>query len=542
MSRVPVVGVIRLLAVAAAGVGLVHVAQQGTATVDLRARPVVADAGSQTRQVLLQHRLLPCSGQELSGTVGVPDIPTTGSVSLAAPPPALLQAARSESSGAANAAGAGAAGSAGAGAAGAAGSANAAGSAKVAGSVDATGSRNGAGSESALSILVGGRPATGAARSTSPLTPATAALPAGAATVVARGDGELAPAATAAQEWRSDSDTLRGLAGSACVTPASEHWLIAGGGAAGRQERLVLTNPGANEVSVGIEVLGAKGPVESATERRVVVPGSGRAAVLVDAIAGSEPTPVVHLVVTGGTVAATLTDTWLDGAVPQGAETVGPAAQPAVRQVIPVTRRPLSGALRIAVPGDTQAVVSARLITPQGPRPLAGGGVHRVQAGSVLELPLAAAVQVQAIEVRSDVPVVAAAMSRVGAQDGVGELAWSAGAPAITTLAGAAFPAGEDAPRRALSLVASGGAVTADVAVVASGRVTTTRVRIGADTLVVHGVGSPSAVWVRPVDGPGQLRAGVLSESGEGSTMMLSALDLRDLPLTRLTTSALPLP
>lgn len=503
MSRFPFIGAARVVVVAAAGAGIVLAAQHDPRSLDLRSRPTAAQAGPTSREVPLQQRMLPCAGQELTGTAGVPDVELTGRITAVAPPPQVLQGLSVPRESAAS------------------------GTAAL---------------PPVLSIAVAGAPGSGTARSVSALTPAASPLPTGAQPVVVSGAGALAPGLTAGQEWRSDTDTLRGLAGTACVTPATQQWLIAGGGAAGRQERIVLSNPGANEVTVDITIIGAKGPVEDGADRGVVVPGHGRVAVLVDALAGSEPTPIVQLRTSGGTIAATLTDTWLDGAVPLGAESVGPAAPPATMQVIPLTRRLQSGSVRIGVPGDTQAVISARLLTTKGPVPLGDGGVHRVQGHSVLELPLPHSAQVEAIEIRSDVPVVAAALSRVGGEGKVGEFAWSAGANALEGLGGLAFPAGEDSPNRTLGLVASTGTVTAEVTTLASGKVVTVRVPVGADSLVLRGLGHPDAVWVRRVEGPGALRVGVLSETGEGAERMLSMREMRDLPLTSMATTAVPLP
>lgn len=499
MSGFPIVGVARLATAVVVGAGLVLVSQHTDARLELRAGPAMTQTDGPARRNAVRQRVLPCAGQELSGIAGVADTPVAGRIALAAPPPALLRA--------------------------------------VGAPTDPPPPDG-----SVLSIRAAGEAGTGAARSTSALTPAVARIPRGAASVVARGDGTLAPGSTAGQEWSSDSPQVRGLAGTACVTPATQAWLIAGGGAAGRQERLVLANPGANEVTVNVSVLGAKGPVANGHERTVVVPGNGRAAVLVDAVAGTEPTPAVHVVATGGTVAATLTDTWLDGVVPAGAETAAPAAPPATVQIVPVARLDEPGALRIVVPGDVQAVVSARLLTAKGPVPLAKGGVHNVQARSVLELPLPQTRGIQAVEVRADVPVLAAAESRVRDGGAAGDFAWSAGSPAVSGLAGAAFPAGSAAPRRTVSLVATGGEATVEMTVVAAGKARTSRTLVRAGAVVLRDIGSPDAVWLRKASGPGELRAGVLSTLGSGPGMRLSALALRDLPISTPATRALPLP
>ena len=157
----------------------------------------------------------------------------------------------------------------------------------------------------------------------------------------------------------------------ACGQPSAEAWLAAGGGAAGRQERLVLTNPGDNAVTVDLTLHGAKGPVVSPNGKGVVVPSQGRTTVLLDSISGTEPSPVVHVVAQGGVVHAVLNDHWLDGTIAAGSDDVVATAAPSRDQVIPaVAVGAKGGVLRIAVPGDGEAVVQARVLTPSGPRAL----------------------------------------------------------------------------------------------------------------------------------------------------------------------------
>ena len=55
-------------------------------------------------------------------------------------------------------------------------------------------------------------------------------------------------------------EDLRGLATAACAAGGSDLWLLGGGADPGRQERLVLTNPGDNPVTADVTVHGAAGP------------------------------------------------------------------------------------------------------------------------------------------------------------------------------------------------------------------------------------------------------------------------------------------
>lgn len=492
--KLPLMGIARVVVVAGVGLGLIAVAQADPRSIAVAAgtaaEQATADPATAASIVPLTSRLVSCAGQELTGTSGVPDVTLTGTVSAVSLPEALRP--------------------------------------------------TGVTGDGTLTIASG---TTSTDAVTGPGQRANAPLPTGPDAVTAKVAGALAPGLTVGQEWSSDTDTLRGLAGTQCPTAAADQWLIAGGGAPGRQERLVLANPGANEVSATIDILGAQGALTRSADRGVVVPAGGRAVVLIDALAASEPTPVVHVTVSGGTVSATLTDTWLDGSIPAGAETTGPTAPPALTQVIPIARLQQGGGLRIAVPGADQAVVSARLLTAQGPVPVSTdeGGVARIQGRSVLQLPLPAGAEgLVGVEVTADVPVIAAAVSVARADGAVGDFAWSAGAPAITTLTGAALVGG--GPQRQLNLVATGGEVQAQVLTLEGGSVVTKEVTIAADTTVTTDLGSPDGVWVVRTSGAGELRAGLAAQVGAGETALISTTTLADLPLTTAATSAVPLP
>lgn len=367
----------------------------------------------------------------------------------------------------------------------------------------------------------------------------------GAGAVAVDGTGALAPGVAAGQEWRADRKDLRGLVTTACAAPSAQSWLLGGGAAPGRQERLVLVNPGANEVTAELTVHGRTGVVSPPATPQVVVPARGRSVVLIDAVAGSEASPVVHVVVAGGTVAAYLSDVWLDGSVPAGAETTGAAAEPATVQVVPAVVLDGTATVRVAVPGPTQAVVSARLIGPKGALALPGGGVQRVPAGAVRDLVLKGVPAGRyAVEVRSDVPVVAAVQTAVRDGSGPGDFAWSPASPPLSAAAGASFaglPKGA-AVARTLDLVASGGPATAQVLWVSGGRNRVKKVELAADTSRALALGAPGSVWVSRVGGNGALRAAVDSASGAPDGRLVSVSALTEPVLTTTVSAAVAVP
>jgi hypothetical protein len=348
------------------------------------------------------------------------------------------------------------------------------------------------------------------------------------------GIGAVAPGTVATQRsWVKVGDN-RGLVTAACTPAAASSWLIAGGAEPGRRERLVLTNPGPNPVTVDLTVLGVKGPVQSPNGRGLVVGPYSRTVVLLDAIAGSEPSPVVHVSTQGGEVAAVLNDTWLDGVVPRGGDDAVPVAAPAREQVIAGVAIAGRATLRIAVPGDDEAVVQSRVLTSSGPRALPADGVTRVAGHSTRDIDLSSLPPGwYAVQVRTDVPVVAAAMvDRRGATGAPSDLAWSGASASIRTLAGMALHWPEDnglGERLDIAATTEPASVLVTT-VLTDGQVSTKVVAIGADSVSTLSLVGATSVWVTPRTGV--VRAAVVTWANDASGTMLSVTPMADLTLT----------
>ncbi len=354
------------------------------------------------------------------------------------------------------------------------------------------------------------------------------------------GVGPIAPGTVATQRsWVTSGDD-RGLYTAACMPAATSSWLIAGGAQPGRQERLVLTNPGPNPVTVDLTVLGVKGPIQSPNGRGLVVGPYARTVVLLDAIAGSEPSPVVQVKAQGGEVAAVLSDTWLDGIVPRGGDDAMPTAAPSREQVIAGVSVSGRATLRIAVPGDNEAVVQSRVLTQTGPLALRAGGVTRVAAHSTKDIDLGSLPPgAYAVQVRADVAVVAGAMvERRTAAGTHSDLAWSSSSAPIRTLAGMALhQAAGDGLIQRLDLAATKDPGSVLVTTVgADGKASTKEIAIGADSLSLVPLADATSVWVTPLTG--RVRAAVVAVVTDKDGTLLSVTPLADL---RLTTTSSPL-
>ncbi|MEP7194556.1 MAG: DUF5719 family protein [Actinomycetota bacterium] len=352
--------------------------------------------------------------------------------------------------------------------------------------------------------------------------------------VLVTGAGSMAPGTVAAQwSWTAKGDS-RGLVTSACVPASVSSWLVAGGAAPGRLEHLVLANPASNPVTVDLTVLGTQGPIEAPNGQDLVVGGHSRTVILLDAIAGTEPSPVVHVTARGGKVAAFLSDTWLDGVVPRGGDDVSQQAAPAREQVIAGVPVDGGAILRVAVPGDTEAVVQSRVLTTAGPEPLTVGGVTRVPGGSTKDIDLSSLPPgAYAVQVTSDIPVVAAAMvDRRQSAGAPSDLAWSVASEPIKALAGMALPAaGVTGLTQQLELVATKSPASVRVTTVGTdGLVSTNLVAVGADSVSMVPLAGATSVWVTPI--AGIIRAGVLSSVTDAGGVALSQTPLTNLRLT----------
>lgn len=358
----------------------------------------------------------------------------------------------------------------------------------------------------------------------------------------------LAPGLAATQEWVLGSTTARGLGSTPCGAASAEAWLLGGGGQAGRQERLVLSNPGANPVTVDLTLHGAKGPVDSPNGHDVLVPARGRTSVLLDSISATEVSPAVHVVAQGGVVRAALNDYWLDGTLPAGSDDSAPAATPSRAQVIPGVSLVGTGALRVLVPGGHDGVVQARFLTPTGRVALPRGGVKRVQAGATADFDLSGMPPgAYAVQVTADVPVTTAAtVVRRKDKASVGDFAWAPSTEAITGTAGVPFvPQAGKAPavKRRLSLASTGGAASAEVTTVsASGAVASRPVAVPADGSTSVDVSGAASVWVRRARGAGGVHAAVISTSDRPDGQLVSVLPLVDAPALRVATQLVRLP
>jgi hypothetical protein len=302
-------------------------------------------------------------------------------------------------------------------------------------------------------------------------------------TVPAADDAPEAPLVAGAQSQTAASETLAGLATSACTEASSDSWLVGGSTDVGRTSLVLLSNPSTVVATVDLTVYGETGQVDAPGSTGILVqPGTQR----IISLAGLAPnllSPVVHMQSTGGVVAAALEQSVIRGIQPGGVELTGPTTEAATEQVIPgVVVTPPSAevsvdegavsedtpTVRVLVPGDTAATVSVGVQSEDG----ASTGTSLevvIQPGIATEIPLSGVVPGNyTVNLAGDQPLVAAALTTVNGSVSR-DFTWTpAAAPLgeefLVYVAGGPAPAlhlaNTSAVDSTVTLTADGGAVT----------------------------------------------------------------------------------
>ena len=361
-----------------------------------------------------------------------------------------------------------------------------------------------------------------------------------AAPLVAVASDGAAPGLVAEQLAAVPSGDLRGASSATCLAPSDDQWLVGGGTQVGRRGRLVLANPHEATADVTVDVLAADGTVRRTPGSTVAVAPHSRVVLLLDALAPGADGPAIHVRSTGGSVTAVLSDTWLEGTTPRGIDDVVASEAPSRHVLVPGVRVDGSALLRIAVPGDAEAVAQVRLIGQDGAVDLPDGGVVRVPAGSTQDVTLdSVPAGAYGVEVVADVPVVAGAMVQRRAGDGPGELAWSASSRPVTSLTGLALADDTDGWRTDVVLTAPRQDAHLDVVTVADdGTTSTAPADVPAGTTRVVAVSGTT--WLRPREGSGEVVAARFEQHDDVAGPWITTGPLRQVALTRVPTDLAP--
>lgn len=361
----------------------------------------------------------------------------------------------------------------------------------------------------------------------------------GADAVLVHASGGLAPGLVGAQTWVRSGDDDRGLAVTPCSQPAADLWFVGGGGSAGRTERLILINPGANAITVGFEVLGAAGPVESARGRTESIPPRSRAVVSLDALAPGEASPVVHVTATGGLVSGVLNDAWMEGATGHGLDDAVATRAPASELLVPGVQVDGPTTLRLGNPGEREALARVRILGPDGDEQPPQLRAVRVPPGSTTDVSIRTArTGVHALQIRSDSAVVAGVqLDRVatGDTDPMGDFGWAPATAPIRGVAGATLPGlPARATRQLLLASVAGGAVSVTTATGsgAAEATRTSRLTVDAQRTAWLDLGDADRVWVTQQSG--DVHAAVAVAAADRNGPLYSVVALTSAPVAAL--------
>lgn len=278
---------------------------------------------------------------------------------------------------------------------------------------------------------------------------------------VARGIGPLAPGIAAEMVTQADSGPARGLSGAACVLPGTRFWFVGASTAAGRRDRLVLTNADVTQAVVDLRFWTDNGPVEVPNSTDIAIGPESAREIPLDGMVPGRARLAIGVVVTRGRVAAALHDQDTPGTASHGTDWIASAPEPARTVVIPgVPDGTLGRRLQLLAP-DSDAIVNVRLISKDNDFVPAGVDTLALEAGKVAEFDLSPAADAQSVGVviTSDRPVLGAV--RVTRTAGmVADVAYAVAAAPLTTPATLADGRGGKWWRTRLLLTAPEGAAT----------------------------------------------------------------------------------
>ena len=239
-----------------------------------------------------------------------------------------------------------------------------------------------------------------------------------------RGEGALAPGVVAQSVLAAARARTTGLASVTCPEPARDVWFVAGSGQVGERATVVIGNPFDAPAVVDVTVWSETGPLPAAGTQDLGIPPQGTRQVSIDAVALGARRTAVHVDVSLGRVGATMVLREVSGADPQGVSWVSASAPPTRRAHVPGVPAAGERTLRLLTPGETDAIVSVRALTPSGPFTPVGLEAIDAPSGEVVDVDLGRLDdQVATLEVVSSEPVVSAVTVRQTADSGLSDLA-----------------------------------------------------------------------------------------------------------------------
>ena len=154
-------------------------------------------------------------------------------------------------------------------------------------------------------------------------------------TAPAASGAATSPLLGAAQSQAITTAEARGFTAAACTAPTAEAWLVGGSNDIGETSILRLSNPGGTPASVDLQIWGEQGAVTATGAIGILVNPHAQTVVPLAGIAPGVIAPVIHLLASGGTVAATVQQSYIAGIAPAGADLFSASVAPVTHVVVP---------------------------------------------------------------------------------------------------------------------------------------------------------------------------------------------------------------
>ncbi len=244
--------------------------------------------------------------------------------------------------------------------------------------------------------------------------------------MVLQGQDSTAPGLVAARR--------SGSASTVCTTPVAEAWFTGAGAGAERSSQLTLVNPDGGPAVADVTVLGEDGPVEVPALRGVTVAGNRSVTLDLAALVPRRDELTLHVQVSRGRLGSSVVDRFEElGAGARTADWLPPQPAPSSDDyLLGLGSSADSRTLVVANPGDDEARVSVRLVTPRTEFTPTGLEEVVVPPGSTTSVDLGRALSgrtgrgVVGLRLVGDHPVTASLRSLVG-----DDLTYAVGAPPV---------------------------------------------------------------------------------------------------------------
>ena len=334
------------------------------------------------------------------------------------------------------------------------------------------------------------------------------ATPYGAVAIDASGTG--ADGVVAGQNSLIPAGLGRALFDVTCLAPATDWWFAGADGGVGVADVIVLANPADAPANVALNFWSLKGPISPPNTSGIVIAPHTTLTRRLSDFTPDVPRVAFHVHANSGTVAAGVMDLHNAGNKPTGGDSLQPTLAPATSFVVTGFMPGATyGLLYLVNPGDRDATVSLRVLTPTKNFAPAGNQSVVVRAGQTLRVDLSGTLsgETAAVAINSDTPVTATGLTAVRPTTGFTELAWL---PAQQPLSGPAGIAGNVPPfGQKVNLILTAPQGTAKVRVTSgSGASAVVTVRAGRTlnvdlrALLHAGAGGPGPLLLTPLDAP----------------------------------------